>query len=71
MATKKDAPTPERCTCGKIPVAARAKGSGWVIACPAGDDCNNRAAGRGQTLGQAVEAWNNAIRTLLYKEARK
>lgn len=70
MATKKETPTPERCTCGRIPVAAKVKGGGWIVACPAGPDCKNgRTSGKWPTLGQAVEKWNTAVREQHYKEA--
>ena len=72
MATKKEHPTPERCLCGRIPVAAKGKGTGWVVACPASLTCQHApTSGRWPTLDKAVEEWNSAIRSLLYKEAKR
>lgn len=71
MATKEH-PVPERCTCGRIPVAAKGKGCGWVVACPAGVTCpDSPTSGRWPTLDQAVEQWNTVIRALAHKEAKK
>lgn len=71
MADIKYNTVPERCLCGKIPVAAKKKG-GWVVACPASLTCaHTPTSGNWPTLDQATEAWNNTIRSLLYKEGKK
>lgn len=63
---------PERCLCGRIPVVAKGKGTGWVAACPAAVTCPHApTSGRQATVDKAVEAWNAAIRSLQYKEAKK
>ena len=70
MATKKKNPTPERCTCGRIPLLSKPQGRGWVVACPNGRDCDNHTT-PWPTEAQAVEAWNVLNKELLYKEAQK
>lgn len=72
MATKKEHPTAGPCTCGRQPVAARSRGKGWVVACPAVRGCaNNTTSGWHKNLDDAVEAWNTAVTSLRYKEAQK
>lgn len=69
---KKEKPTPKPCTCGRLPVAARARGRGWIVACPAVNGCTNcTTSGWWPTQDQAVEKWNTAVMALLYKEAQK
>ena len=70
MAKKKEHPTAVPCICGRQPVAAKSK-KGWVIACPAVRSCTNNTAAKHKNLDDAVEAWNTAIASLLYKEAQK
>lgn len=69
MADIKYNTVPERCTCGRSPIASKVKGGGWIVACP-GKTCFY-SVGYGATLSQAVDAWNTAIRSLQYKEAQK
>ncbi len=64
--------TPERCICGRIPVYAKGKGTGYVVCCAGGKTCQHQpTSGTWSTLNQAVEAWNVAIRSLQAKEANK
>ena len=69
---KKEKPTPVPCLCGRQPVAAKAKGRGWIVACPAIVSCPHcPSSGAWPKEDQAVEKWNTTILELLQKEAKK
>ena len=64
--------TTERCICGRLPVASKVRGGGWVLTCPAWVTCDNAPTGGCYpTLPEAVEEWNYTIRRLRKKEAKK
>lgn len=72
MAEKIVTVIPERCTCGRLPVYAKGKGTGYVVCCSAVNTCPDAPTSHTwPTLNQAVEAWNATIRALKYKEANK
>lgn len=69
---KKEKPIPVLCTCGRQPVVAKARGRGWIVACPAVRGCfNNRTSGFWPTEAEAVENWNLAIRERMEEIAKK
>lgn len=70
--TKKNKPTPVPCTCGRLPVVAKARGRNWFVACPAINNCaDNRTSGWWPTEAEAVTHWNDAIMERLRKERNK
>lgn len=62
---------PERCICGRLPVASKVKSGGWVLCCPEWRACDRAPTGGSySTLSQAVDGWNDTIDLLRKKEGK-
>lgn len=59
MPSKKVAPTPLPCECGRAPGVAKVKAGRWIVTCTLVRGCTCNVAGIGKNRDAAVEDWNN------------